>query len=125
MPEPQARPGSAPGARGGQSQAVPGPDRILLSGLRFMGSHGVLPEEAQRAQPFEVDLELWLDLAAAGQTDDLAATVDYGQLCEVARAVIEGARGKNSGLAGQFGWSRPPNAVCYPAQDEARDGLCS
>lgn len=67
-----------------------GPDRILLQGLRFMGTHGALPEEARRPQPFEVDLELLVDLRPAGRTDELAATVDYAELCEAARAVIEG-----------------------------------
>jgi dihydroneopterin aldolase len=55
-----------------------------------MGTHGALPEEALRPQPFEVDLELLVDLRPAGRTDELAATVDYAELCEAARAVIEG-----------------------------------
>ena len=55
-----------------------------------MGAHGGLPEEALRPQPFEVDLELLVDLRPAGRTDELAATIDYAELCEAARAVIEG-----------------------------------
>jgi dihydroneopterin aldolase len=55
-----------------------------------MGTHGALPEERQRPQPFEVDLELLLDLRGAGRTDDIAATVDYASLCEAVRAVVEG-----------------------------------
>jgi dihydroneopterin aldolase len=55
-----------------------------------MGTHGALPEEAERPQPFEVDLELLVDLRPAGRTDDLASTVNYAELCEAARAVIEG-----------------------------------
>jgi len=51
-----------------------------------------LPEEWGRPQPFEVDLELFIDLRQAGRTDVVAATVDYGELCEAARAVIEGPR---------------------------------
>ncbi len=57
-----------------------------------MGTHGALPEESGRPQPFEVDLELLIDLRQAGRTDVIAATVDYGALCEAARAVIEGPR---------------------------------
>ena len=53
-------------------------DRILISGLRELGVHGVLPEEQVRPQPFEVDVELLVDLAAAGASDDLDDTVDYG-----------------------------------------------
>jgi dihydroneopterin aldolase len=55
-----------------------------------MGTHGALPEEALRPQPCEVDLELLVDLRPAGRTDELAATIDYAELCEAARAVIEG-----------------------------------
>jgi dihydroneopterin aldolase len=51
-----------------------------------------LPEEAGRAQPFEVDVDLCVDLRRAGRDDDLAATVDYSQICEVTRSVIEGPR---------------------------------
>ena len=42
---------------------------------------GVLPEERDRAQPLEIDLDLWADLSAAGRSDDLADTVDYGAVC--------------------------------------------
>ena len=81
------------GARTGSGErGAPGPDRILLQGMRFLGTHGALPEESQRPQPFEVDLELLLDLRPAGLTDDIAATVDYAGLCEAARAVVEGPR---------------------------------
>jgi dihydroneopterin aldolase len=58
--------------------------------MRFVAAHGALPEEALRAQPFEVDLELVLNLRGPGRTDDLAQTVDYGALCEAVRAVMEG-----------------------------------
>jgi dihydroneopterin aldolase len=40
-------------------------------------------------QPFEVDVELVLDLAPAGTSDDLAKTVDYGQVYEVVRRNVE------------------------------------
>ncbi len=63
-------------------------DRILISGLREMGVHGVLAEEQERAQPFGVDLELVVDLAPAGASDALADTVDYGTVCEAVRSVI-------------------------------------
>ncbi|MFN2607224.1 MAG: dihydroneopterin aldolase [Acidimicrobiales bacterium] len=59
-------------------------DRIELRGLRVLAVCGALPEEQQRAQPFDVDLDLEADLAEAGRTDSLADTVDYGA---VARAV--------------------------------------
>jgi dihydroneopterin aldolase len=55
-------------------------DRILLQGLRARGRHGVLPHERELGQLFVVDLELRLDLSAAGRSDDLGDTVDYGEL---------------------------------------------
>lgn len=69
---------------------VPGPDVIQLRGLRATGTHGVLDEEKDRAQPFEVDLDLHLDLRAAGSSDDLADTVDYGAVADAVAAEIGG-----------------------------------
>ena len=65
-------------------------DRIELRAMRFSGRHGVLPSEAREAQPFEVDVVLELDLGPAAATDDLARTVDYGQVFAIARDVVEG-----------------------------------
>ena len=63
-------------------------DRILVSGLREAGIHGVLPEDRVRPQPFEVDLELHVDLAKAGASDDLVDTVDYGAVCDAVKNVV-------------------------------------
>lgn len=76
---------------GGQAGGA-GHDRIELRGLRVLGTHGVLPEEQSRAQPFEVDLDLEADLRPAGQSDLLADTVDYGALAERVAAVVSGER---------------------------------
>jgi 7,8-dihydroneopterin aldolase/epimerase/oxygenase len=63
-------------------------DRIELRGLRALGTHGALPEEQFRAQPFEVDVDLDIDLRKAGQSDTLEDTVDYGALAEAVERVI-------------------------------------
>jgi dihydroneopterin aldolase len=65
-------------------------DRIEIRDLRVLGVHGVLPEERERAQPFSVDLVAWVDMAAAQQSDDLADTVDYGALAQLAADVVGG-----------------------------------
>jgi 7,8-dihydroneopterin aldolase/epimerase/oxygenase len=65
-------------------------DRLALRGMQFEARHGVHPEEKQRDQPFEVDVILHADLAAAAERDELAATADYGVLYELVRAVVEG-----------------------------------
>lgn len=63
-------------------------DRVIISGLRVVGVHGVLPEEQTRAQPFEVDLELSVDLAISGSTDELSDTVDYAAVVAAVVAVV-------------------------------------
>jgi dihydroneopterin aldolase len=63
-------------------------DRILISGIRELGVHGVLPEEQSRPQPFEVDVELRVDLAKAGHSDELDDTVDYAAVCEAVSRVV-------------------------------------
>lgn len=75
------------GRQAGESRP---PDVIALRGLRALGRHGVLAEEKTRAQPFEVDLDLEVDLRRAGQSDALADTVDYGAVADAVRAVVEG-----------------------------------
>jgi dihydroneopterin aldolase len=63
-------------------------DRIRLRALRVVGTHGVLAEEQERAQPFEVDLDLSVDLALAAVTDRLSDTVDYGEVARTASVVV-------------------------------------
>ncbi len=67
-------------------------DRLLLEGLEFFGTHGALPEERARPQPFVVDLELRLGLGEAGRTDDLGRTVNYAEVYGAVRQVVEGTR---------------------------------
>ena len=68
-----------------------GGDRIQLRGLRVLGTHGVLPEEKSRDQPFEIDLDLAVDLAMAAGSDRLADTVDYGSVADTAAGIVAGA----------------------------------
>jgi dihydroneopterin aldolase len=63
-------------------------DAIELRGLRLAGIVGVLAHEQAQAQPLEVDLDLRLDLAAAGSSDALADTADYGAVCDVVEQVV-------------------------------------
>lgn len=67
-------------------------DRIELRGLRASGFCGVLPEERERAQPLEVDLDVVCDLDAASRSDELADTVDYGALCAAVEGIVTGER---------------------------------
>ena len=65
-------------------------DRILLEGMVFNGRHGTLAAERELGQPFVVDVELRLDLRPAGNSDELAQTVDYGEVHRRARGIVEG-----------------------------------
>jgi dUTP pyrophosphatase len=65
-------------------------DVIELRGLTWYGYHGAFAEEQRLGQRFVVDLKLSVDLAAAGQTDDLDQTVDYGKVAEAVGAIVEG-----------------------------------
>ncbi len=67
-------------------------DRIELRGLRLLGTHGVLAEERSRPQPFEIDLDLSVDMAAAGRSDDLGDTVDYASVVGAVAGVVAGRR---------------------------------
>lgn len=65
-------------------------DRIELRGLRALGTHGVLPFERGQAQPFEIDLDIVADLSAAGRSDDLADTINYGAVADAVAAIVGG-----------------------------------
>jgi dihydroneopterin aldolase len=67
-----------------------GSDRIVLTGLRGRGRHGVYPRERAEGQTFVVDAVLELDTRAAAAGDDLARTADYGSIAEKLVSVIEG-----------------------------------
>jgi dihydroneopterin aldolase len=64
-------------------------DKIIGRGLRFFGCHGVLEEEKVTPQPFEVDFELYLDLSAAGQRDDLSLTISYAEVFHTVQKIVE------------------------------------
>jgi len=63
-------------------------DQIELRGLIASGYCGVMAEEQARAQPLEVDLDVVLDLSAAGTSDALDETIDYGVLCAMVERII-------------------------------------
>jgi dihydroneopterin aldolase len=65
-------------------------DRITVRGIRGIGHHGVFEHERADGQPFVVDVTLSLDTSTAGRTDDLARTVDYGDVANHVHALIVG-----------------------------------
>jgi 7,8-dihydroneopterin aldolase/epimerase/oxygenase len=64
-------------------------DRIVLANMVFEARHGVNDREKTEAQRFEVDVELGVDVHAAGREDDLAKTVDYRRVYDATREIVE------------------------------------
>jgi len=60
-----------------------------MRNIKLYGRHGVSAAEREIGRPFEVDVALAVELAQAGETDDLGATVDYGAVCETVRQAHE------------------------------------
>ncbi len=65
-------------------------DRIVLAGIAFEARHGVNDWEKTQSQRFEVDVELIVRTHAAGTSDALAQTVDYREVYEAVRRVLQG-----------------------------------
>ena len=65
-------------------------DRIVVTGIRGHGRHGVFDHERRDGQEFAVDVELEVGTTAAARSDDLADTVDYGQVAIAVHALIVG-----------------------------------
>jgi len=57
--------------------------------MRFEGRHGYYDHELTTPQPFEVDVELLLNLQPAGVDDDLDKSVDYGKVYAAVRQIVE------------------------------------
>ena len=65
-------------------------DHISLVGIEERGLHGMLDHERQDGQLFLVDADIYLDLQAAGASDQIADTVDYSQISTLISRIITG-----------------------------------
>jgi len=65
-------------------------DRIVLTGLRARGRHGVYDFERVQGQDFVIDVALEVDLGPAAGSDDVRDTVHYGELAERLVAIVTG-----------------------------------
>jgi 7,8-dihydroneopterin aldolase/epimerase/oxygenase len=93
-----------------------GPSDILfVEDIRFYGHHGVTPAQQEVGAWFSVDVELALDITPAALSDDLDASVDYGQVVE---RVVQVGTGERVHLI-----ERLAGVICevllreYPARD--------
>ena len=65
-------------------------DTIRIIGLQFNTLHGVRPEEKTLTQPFEVDVEISMDLSRPAVSDKLEYTIDYSQVVSIVKEVMNG-----------------------------------
>ncbi len=66
--------------------------RITLSNCAFFARHGVLGEEAALGQRFFVDVVMDVEAGDALLSDDIAATVHYGEAYAVVEGIVTGTR---------------------------------
>ena len=64
----------------------------MLHNMIFYGFHGVSPAEKETGRRFEVDLELFLDLSRAEQSDRLKDTVNYKEVYQTVHDIMTGER---------------------------------
>lgn len=57
-------------------------DKIKIEELEVFAKHGVFPEENVLGQKFLVSAVLYTDTRKAGQTDDLTASIHYGEISQ-------------------------------------------
>ena len=65
------------------------PLKISIRGLKVYAHHGVFDFEKAYGQDFFIDADVWIDGEAAAANDDLAQTVNYGEL---ANALVADAK---------------------------------
>ncbi|MCM3719852.1 dihydroneopterin aldolase [Fictibacillus phosphorivorans] len=65
-------------------------DKMYVNGMKFYGYHGVFMEEQKLGQRFNVDVTLSMDLSKAGLTDELDQTVNYGEVYDAIKEIVEG-----------------------------------
>jgi len=63
-------------------------DRIEIRGLRVLLFCGVFPHEQKARQPFELDLDLYLNLDGITQDSKLKDSVDYGSVVSLVQSSI-------------------------------------
>lgn len=64
-------------------------DEIRISNLEVFCHHGVYAEENTLGQKFLVSAVLYTDTRLAGKTDNLEASIHYGDVCHTIKAIME------------------------------------
>ena len=64
-------------------------DQIYIENLELFGYHGVLEQEQELGQKFVVSATLFLDTRRAGKTDSLKESLDYSEVCQKIKEIVE------------------------------------
>jgi dihydroneopterin aldolase len=56
---------------------------VQIRNVEFQGKHGASADERRSSRRFQVDVDLIIPIARAMETDRLADTVNYRDVCEV------------------------------------------
>lgn len=65
-------------------------DEILLKNMSFFGHHGTDREEQRIGQRIYVDLSIKIDLSKAAESDNLEDTINYAEVFERVKLIVEG-----------------------------------
>ncbi len=63
-------------------------DAVVVEGIRAMGNHGVLAAEKEADQLFLADVVVHVDTRSAARTDDLAKSVNYATVADIAARIL-------------------------------------
>lgn len=63
-------------------------DRIRIRNAVFYAYHGALEDEQNLGGKFEVDIDMYCDLSAAADSDQLRKTIDYEKVYNVVQRVV-------------------------------------
>ena len=63
-------------------------DRISIKNMIFYAYHGISEREREVGAPYEVDIDLYLDLSQAGKSDNLEDTINYQEIYHLVEHII-------------------------------------
>ena len=64
-------------------------DQIKIEGLEIFANHGVFPEENVLGQKFVISATLYTSTRTAGLTDDLTASIHYGEVSQMITRFVQ------------------------------------
>lgn len=64
-------------------------DRLTLKGMKFYSHSGIHSFEKDVGQLFEIDLDCYLDMSQASETDRLSDTINYPKLFQTVKEIME------------------------------------